>query len=128
MKTLNCDIVTVQLKPSVIREDLAVIGVIVRCDETGYSGFRLIDAEGERVKELDLFFRGYGIDNIRQAVAWAEGDIRFAIEREKCPDGKGAFANLIRPRENVVRYGKVRSAIATDPEKLLAEEYGKLVE
>ena len=128
MNGVTCQIVTVLLKPSVVREDLATIGVIVRCEATGFAGFKLIDPNGERVSDLDRFFPGYGVANIRQAIAWAEGDIRFALARERQPDGKGTFENLIRPRENVVRYGASRVALTVDPAALLDREYRKLVE
>ena len=128
MNEVTCQIVTVLLKPSVVREDLATIGVIVRCEATGFAGFKLIDPNGGRVNDLDRFFPGYGVANIRQAIAWAEGDIRFALARERQPDGKGTFANLIRPRENVVRYGAPRVALTADPAAVLDREYRKLVE
>ena len=123
-----CQIVTVLLKPSVVREDLATIGVIVRCQANGFAAFKLIDPNGERAKELDGFFSGYGIENIRQAIAWADRDIRYAIERERLPEGKGAFENLIRPRENVIRYGAPRIALSEDPAAGLNREFEQLVQ
>ena len=128
MNEVTCQIVTVLLKPSVVREDLATIGVIVRCEATGFAGFKLIDPNGGRVNDLNRFFPGYGVANIRQAIAWAEGDIRFALARERQPAGKGTFENLIRPRENVVRYGAPRVALTADPAAVLDREYRKLVE
>ena len=128
MNGVTCQIVTVLLKPSVVREDLATIGVIVRCEATGFAGFRLIDPNSGRVSDLDRFFPGYGVANIRQAIAWAEGDIRFALARERQPDGKGTFENLIRPRENVVRYGAPRVALTVDPAAVLDREFRKLVD
>ena len=121
-----CEVVTVLLKPSVVREDIATIGVIVRCPELAFDGFRLIAPDGERAAVLDRFFPGYGMANIRQALRWAEGDIRFAFEREREPGGQGAFENLIRPRENVVRYGPPRVAVTADPAAELDFEFKRL--
>ena len=128
MKKVLCEIETVLLKPSVVREDVATIGVIVRCEDTGFQGFRLIDPKGARVVVLDRFFPGYGVENIHQAIEWANNDISYAFERERQPGGKGAFANLIRPRENVVHYGAPRVALCSDPATLLESEYKNLVE
>ena len=56
---------------------------------------------------------------------WAAHDIEYAIEQEK--KSPGAFNNLIRPRENVIRYGTAQTSKAVDPAAELDRQYEQLV-
>lgn len=58
-------------------------------------------------------------------MAWATHDIEYSINKEK--KHPGAFANLIRPRENVIRYSSAQMSKATDPAAELNRQYELLV-
>ena len=121
----NCAVVTVCLRPSPVSPETACFGVIVKCDGAGFFSYKLAQGDERVIERIAGFFPRYGRDNLMRAMEWAAHDIEFAIEDER--DGRAAFRNLIRPRENVIRYGSP-SVVATDnPASELERQYEKLV-
>ena len=60
-------------------------------------------------------------------MTWAAQDIEYTFDKERNKGDKGAFANLIRPRENVVRYGAPQAVVASDPAAELEDLYRRSV-
>ena len=108
-----CIVVPVYVRPMSIVEEQACLGVLIRCPEAGCYAYRLA-TDDETVKARVLGF----FPNLRRAtleqVLGAKHDIEFAFDQERKGD-KGAFHNLIRPRENIVRYGEPQALISPDP-------------
>ena len=122
---LYCAVVTVCLRPTPVSPESASFGVIVKCDGEGFFGYRLAQSDERVIERIAGFFPRYGRDNVMRAMDWAAHDIEFAIEGEK--EGRAAFRNLIRPRENVIRYGSP-FVVATDiPASELERQYEILV-
>ena len=121
-----CVVVPVMLRPDPASPNTACFGVIVRCDETGYCGFRLSQGDEAAISRIVGFFPAYGREKFEQAMAWAAHDIEYAIEQERTRPG--SFANLIRPRENVIRYAAAQVTKATDPAAELDRQYELLVQ
>lgn len=122
----TCIVVPVMLRPDPASPNTACFGVIVRCDEAGYCGFRLSQGDEAVISRIVGFFPKYGRARLEQAMTWATHDIEYAIEQEK--KHPGAFANLIRPRENVIRYASAQMSKAVDPAAELDRQYGLLVQ
>lgn len=120
-----CQVVPVLLRPDPVSPNTACFGVVLKCDAVGYQGFKLAQDDEQTISRIVGFFPKYGRANFLQAMKWAATDIAYAFEKEK--ERPGAFANLIRPRENVVRYGAVRVSLATDPEAELVRQYADCV-
>ena len=109
-----CIVVPVYIRPMSIVEEQACIGVLLRCPETDCCAYRLA-TDDEGVKERVLgFFPKLRRETLEQVLAWAAHDIEFTFDRERKGD-KAAFHNLIRPRENIVRYGKPQALLSSDP-------------
>ena len=121
----NCIVVPVMLRPDLVSPNTACFGVIVKCDEIGYFGFKTAQGDESAVSRIVSFFPKYGRRNFEQAMAWAAHDIEYAIEQEQ--KSSGAFYNLIRPRENVIRYGMAQTSKAVDPAAELDRQYEQLV-
>ena len=121
----NCIVVPVMLRPDCTSPNTACFGVIVKCDAVGYCGFRIAQGDEDVVSRIVGFFPKYGRTNFERAMAWARHDIEYAIAQEKMRPG--AFANLIRPRENVIRYGAARTSRSSDPAAELDRQYEQLV-
>lgn len=121
----NCVAVTVSLRPSPISPESACFGMIVKCDDTGYFGYKLAQNDEKAISRIVGFFPRYGRANLMRAMEWAAHDIDFTIEGEK--SGRATFANLIRPRENVIRYGSPFVVVTDDPAAELEHQYDKLV-
>ena len=109
-----CIVVPVYIRPMSIVEVQACLGVLLRCPETDCCAYRLA-TDDEGVKERVLgFFPKLRRETLEQVLAWAAHDIEFTFDRERKGD-KAAFHNLIRPRENIVRYGKPQALLSSDP-------------
>mgnify|MGYP002522606328 CR=1 FL=1 len=120
-----CLVVPVMLRPDPASPNTACFGVIVKCDEAGYCGFKIAQDDEDTISRIVGFFPKYGRAKFEQAMNWAAHDIEYAIDQEK--KRPGAFANLIRPRENVIRYGAAQTAKTTDPVAELDRQYELLV-
>lgn len=121
-----CIVVPVYVRPQSMVDEQACLGVLVRCPEANVYVCRLA-TDDEHVKSRILgFFPKFGRANLEQVLAWASHDIAFAFEAERKGD-KGAFANLIRPRENVVRYGEPQALLTSDPMSELDGLYRRAV-
>ena len=121
----NCAVVTVCLRPTPVSPESACFGVIVKCDDSGFFDYRLAQGDERVIERIAGFFPRYGRDNLMRTMEWAAHDIDFAIEVEK--KGRAAFQNLIRPRENVIRYGSPFVVATDDPASELERQYESLV-
>lgn len=120
-----CIVVPALLRPDPTSPDTACFGVIVKCDEVGFWGFRTARGDEAATARIVGFFPKYGRARFEQAMAWAAHDVEYAIEQER--KRPGAFANLIRPRENAIRYGAAQLSRAADPAAELDRQYERLV-
>jgi len=119
----DCLVVPVHYRPNVITCEFACIGVILKCRETGYEAFRLADDDEKVIARIVAFFPERGREEVERAMAWARRDIAFAFAADRRKGGEEAFSNLIRPRENIVRYGNPQSVYACDPVQELDNQY-----
>ena len=110
-----CEVVPVYVRPQSMVDEQACFGVIVRCPSANFYGYRLAHGDEAVIARIVSFFPRYGRTGLEQAMAWAAQDIEYTFDRERNKGDRSAFANLIRPRENVVRYGKPQAVLAADP-------------
>lgn len=110
-----CIVVPVYVRPHGMVDEQACLGVLLRSPSADCYVYRLATND-EAVKARVLnFFPKLGRETLEQVLAWASHDIEFTFEAERRKGDKGAFANLIRPRENIVRYGEPQALISPDP-------------
>ena len=122
-----CEVVPVYVRPQSMVEEQACFGVIVRCPSAGFYGYRLAQGDEAAIARIVSFFPHYGRSGLDQAMAWAAQDIEYTFDRERKEGGRCAFANLVRPRENVVRYGAPQAVLASDPAAELDDLYRRSV-
>ena len=123
-----CEVVPVYVRPQSMVDEQACFGVIVRCPSANFYGYRLAHGDEAAIARIMSFFPRYGRAGLEQAMAWAAQDIEYTFDRERIKGDKGAFANLIRPRENVVRYGAPQAVFSTDPAAELDDLYRRSVQ
>ena len=109
-------------------DEQACFGVIVRCPSANFYGYRLARGDEAAIARIASFFPRYGRAGLERAMVWAAQDIEYTFDRERNKGDKGAFANLIRPRENVVRYGAPQAVFTTDPAAELDDLYRRSVQ
>ena len=122
-----CEVVPVYVRPQSMVEEQACFGVVVRCPSAGFYGYRLARGDEPAIARIVSFFPRYGRAGLEQAMAWAAQDIEYTFDRERKEGDRGAFANLIRPRENVVRYGAPQAVLTADPAAELDDLYRRSV-
>lgn len=127
MAEYACTVVPVYVRPTSMVDEQACIGVIVRCPEADCYACRIATDDEAVIARIVGFFPKFGRANLMQALAWAAQDVEYSFSREKNLGDKGAFANLIRPRENVVRYGPPQSLLTRDPAAELDGLYHRAV-
>ena len=122
-----CEVVPVYVRPQSMVDEQACFGVIVRCPSANFYGYRLAQGDEAAIARIVSFFPRYGRAGLEKAMAWAAQDIEYTFGKERNEGDKGAFANLIRPRENVVRYGAPQAVVASDPAAELEDLYRRSV-
>ncbi len=108
-------------------DEQACFGVIVRCPTANFYGYRLAHGDEAAIARITSFFPRVGRAGLERAMSWAAQDIEYTFDRERNNGDKGAFANLIRPRENIVRYGEPQAVFSTDPAAELDDLYRRSV-
>lgn len=122
-----CIVVPVYVRPMSIVDEQACLGVLVRCPEADCYAYRLA-TDDEAVKARVLgFFPKLKRATLEQVLAWAAHDIEYAFDRERNRGDKAAFHNLIRPRENIVRFGEPQALLSPDPLGELEDLYRRAV-
>jgi hypothetical protein len=116
-----CRFVTVKLQPSPVSTEHAYFGIIGRCDAAGFFSYKLARDDEKVISRIVNFFPKYGRANLLRAMEWAANDIEHAISETR--KGHDIFANLIRPRENVIRYGAPIVVATDDPAAELEKQY-----
>lgn len=115
MDTHVCIVVPVYVRPHGMVEEQVCLGVLLRCPSADCYVYRLA-TEDEAVKTRVLnFFPRMKRETLEQVLDWASHDIAYTFDLERNHGDKGAFHNLIRPRENIVRYGEPQALVTADP-------------
>lgn len=137
MNRIACQYAIVRFMPFVETGEFANVGIIMMSAKARFFGFKLLTKRHARVTDFfdDLdarVFKGAMADindeleRVRQLLM-AHGfdrrhtthDIEFA---------KGLFAEVIRPREVMLRFSEPRTVLVTDSAKALDELYAHYVE
>jgi len=122
-----CLVVPVYVKPQSMNDERACIGIVARCPELGYLACRIADDDERIIGRIVNFFPKFGREQVVRAMKWARHDIELAFSRERQEGGSRAFENLIRPRENVVRYGSPQALISEKPAEEFDRVYAEIV-
>lgn len=137
MKKTPCQYAMIRFTPFIETGEFANAGVIMMAPKARYFGFKLLTRRHARITnffdELDAkIFRSAMTDLNKElgrihAVLKAHGfdqrdqtnDIEFA---------QSLFAEILRPRETIIRFSEPRAILADDPKKTLDELFSFYVE
>lgn len=131
-----CQYAIVRFLPYVETGEFANVGIVLTCPQTGYLGFKLLRRSGRIVAffdELDKnIFKNVRnsfdveLKRIREVLAVAEAD--GAGQQHALALTKHLFAELVRPRESIIRFSELRAVLADDPGKKIEELFDCYVE
>lgn len=137
MKRIACQYVILRFMPYVETGEFANVGVVMISPSDRYFGFKL---ETRRYARLTNFFKDLEGRLYRSAIYAVRQELErvHALLKEsgfdrryKHNDERFAnqlFAELIRPRETILRFSEPRVVLAEEPEKKLDELFGHYVE
>ncbi|MEJ2407708.1 MAG: DUF3037 domain-containing protein [Candidatus Thiodiazotropha sp.] len=137
MRKTPCQYAIVRFTPFVETGEFANVGIVMMAPKARFFGFKLLMKRRKRItdffKELDAqVFRSAMKDlneelgRVRDLLKAHGFDRRFKVNDEDF--AKGIFAEMIRPRETIVRFGEPRVVLAEEPKKTLNELYAFYVE
>jgi hypothetical protein len=137
MNRTVCQYAIVRFMPFVETGEFANVGIIMMSAKGRYFGFKL---QTNRHKRVTNFFDDLDAKIFRAAMADIKdelGRVRQLLmangfdKRHTAIDTDFAntlFAEVVRPREVMVRFSQTRTALATDPDKTLDELFKHYVE
>lgn len=137
MTTTPCLYAIVRFCPFVETEEFANVGVIVMAPEHRYFDFKLMTKKHARVThffdQLDAKVFKTSMQNLKEELDRARGLLQRNgfDKRLKVNDvdfARGLFNEIIRPREAVIKFGKLRAVLMNEPKVKLEELYGYYVE
>lgn len=137
MTKTPCQYAIVRFTPFVETGEFANVGVVMMAPKARFFGFKLLTQRYQRItkffNELDAkVFRGAMKDlneelgRVRDLLKAHGFDRRLKVN--DVDFAKNIFAEVIRPRETIVRFGEPRVVLAEEPQKTLKELYAFYVE
>lgn len=137
MKRIACQYVILRFMPYVETGEFANVGVVMISPRDRFFGFKL---ETRRYARLTNFFKDLEGRLYRSAIYAVRQELErvHALLKESGFDRRykhndegfanQLFAELIRPRETMLRFSEPRVVLAEEPEKKLDELFGHYVE
>jgi hypothetical protein len=132
---LPCDYAILRFLPYPETEEFVNAGVVLLQAKTGFFRFDI----AKRWKRVTAFFAELDADVYRAGLGFVRQELQefehyfgggvnarrgLALE---FPGIAAAFANLVRPRESLFRYSGIRTVMAEDPAKKLADLFDQYV-
>ncbi|UZR30945.1 DUF3037 domain-containing protein [Methylococcus mesophilus] len=137
MKKMPCLYAIVRFTPFVETGEFANVGIIMMAPEQRCFEYKLMIQRHARVthffEQLDAKVFRATMRNLREELNRAAGVLRRHgfDKRLKSNDvdfAKGLFAEIIRPRETIIKFSEPRAILAEDMKATLTELYGHYVE
>lgn len=137
MRNIPCLYSIVQFSPFVETGEFANVGVVMIAPEQRYFDFRLMIQRHARVthffEQLDAKIYKASMYNLKEEMNRVASllrqhgfDKRFKVNDQDF--AKRLFAEVIRPRETIIKFGEPRAVLADDLKATLDELYGHYVE
>lgn len=127
-----CLVIPITFRPYAETGEFACFGVLLHCPETGYINYRLGEGDRRVTDRINNFFKEIGRDIFRMTLKGAKRDLEQVVNAPADLFEHGRFRelldNLIRPRENLIRYGSPMAVMAANPAEELDRQYALLVE
>lgn len=107
-------------------QEQVCIGFFARSQANDFYVYRLAKDDAAVKARVLGFLKSFKPEALERAFELAENAITYTFRREQEGD-KGAFHNLVRPRENMVRYGEPMMVTIYDREEDVEKLYHECV-
>lgn len=137
MKKLVCNYSVIRFLPYPETEEFVNVGILACCPQVGWMGFVV---EARKTKRISNFFpeldiqtyitgRHHFVDELNRLAA----DLRLVDTQQWVMPAQrdyvvGLFAEMVRPREEIFRFGEVATLLTQDPQEDLAALFNHYVE
>jgi hypothetical protein len=137
MNKIACQYAIVRFAPFVETGEFANAGVLLLATQAGYFDFKL---QTRRHRRITSFFGELDAKTYRTAMQTFAEELRRARDMlraqgfewtapsDACPFAQRLFAEIVRPRETIVRFSEPRLVLADDPATKLVELFNHYVE
>lgn len=135
--TTACLYAIVRFCPYVETEEFANVGVVMIAPQAGFFSYKLMGRKHARVtnffEDVDGALLRTALSNLREELDRIKDRLLFtgwakSAQSEGAAFAKKAFAEIVRPRETIVKFSNVRAVLAEKPKAKLDELYGYYVE
>ena len=127
-----CLVIPITFRPYAETGEFACFGVLLHCPEQRYTNYRLGERDRRITDRINNFFREIGRDIFKMTIKSAKRDLDQLVNAQSdlfsYKDVDELFKNLIRPRENLIRYGQPMAVMTDNPAAELDRQYSLLVE
>lgn len=127
-----CLVIPITFRPYAETGEFACFGVLLHCPEVGYVNYRLGGGDRRVTDRINHFFKEIGRDIFRLTLKSAKRDLDEVVNASgdlfAYKDVGALVGNLVRPRENLLRYGAPMSVMTDNPAAELDRQYALLVE
>lgn len=137
MNKTPCLYAVVHFAPFVETGEFANVGIVIMAPEQCFFGFKLMGRRYSRVtqffEQLEIKVFRTTMNTLREELERTDGLLRQHgfDKRLKLNDvdfAKRLFAEIVRPRETVIKFSEPRAVLADEPGATLEELYGYYVE
>lgn len=137
MNKTPCQYAIVRFTPFVETGEFANVGVVMMAPQARYFGFKLLTRRHGRItkffEELDAKVFRHAMFELEDELERVHGlmkDHGFdrRLKNNDTEFAKKLFAEVLRPRETIVRFGEPRVVLADDPKETLNELFAYYVE
>ncbi len=137
MSKVACQYTIVRFAPYVETGEFANVGILLMAPKARFFGFKL---QTRRYKRIAGFFEELDSKLYREAIRAVDEELQriHAILKTNGFDGRKAvndtefarqvFADVVRPRESIIRFSDPGVVLADDPKEKLTELFGFYVE
>lgn len=137
MKKIPCQYAIIRFAPFIETGEFANVGIIMMAHKACYFGFKLQTRRYGRItnffKELDAKVFRSAMNDLNEELERVHGVLKVhgfdrRLKENDANFANGIFAEVLRPRESIVRFSEPRAVLADEPKETLKELFAYYVE
>lgn len=137
MKKTLCQYTIVRFAPFIETGEFANVGIIMMAPTARYFGFKLLTRRYGRItkffKELDAKVFRSAMNDLNEELERVHGVLKThgfdrRLKENDIEFANGIFAEVLRPRESIVRFSEPRAVLADEPRETLKELFAFYVQ
>lgn len=137
MNNVPCLYAIVRFCPFVETEEFANVGVILMAPDARFFGYKLMTRKHARVtnffEQLDAAVFRTVVQNLKEefdraAMLFKEHGFDKRYKNNDIVYARSLFAEIVRPRETVIKFSTIRAVLASEPKEKLEDLYNHYVE